>query len=139
MTIKVVIFNVSQLNRLIKMCRNLQHFFICFELKQSGRTTREMLDFMLANLDLDEDIEVSSDLFIDKENHESVLQEDDMFCLDEEREGVKEIPTVVFVDEYNIPIVTQETQESIFNRLGTEVSRSTAPDKYICTVCNKVY
>ena len=99
----------------------------------------EVLDFMLANLDLDEDIEVSSDLFIDKENHESVLQEDDMFCLDEEREGVKEIPTVVFVDEYNIPIVTQETQESIFNRLGTEVSRSTAPDKYICTVCNKVY
>ena len=139
MTIKVVIFNVNQLNRLIKLCRNLQYFFICFELKQSGRTTREVLDFMLANLDLDEDIEVSSDLFIDKENHESVLQEDDMFCLDEESEGVKEIPTVVFVDEYNIPIVTEETQESIFNRLGTEVPGSTAPDKYICTVCNKVY
>ena len=99
----------------------------------------EVLDFMLANLDLDEDIEVSSDLFIDKENHESVLQEDDMFCLDEEREGVKEIPTVVFIAEYNIPIVTEETQKSIFNRLGTEVSRSTAPDKYICTVCNKLY
>ena len=39
----------------------------------------EILDFMLANLDSDEDIEVSSDLFIDEENHELVLQEDDMF------------------------------------------------------------
>ena len=100
---------------------------------------REMLNFMLANLDLDEDIEVSSDLFIDKENHESVLQEDDMFCLEEESEGVKEIPTVVFVAEYNIPIVTEETQVSIFNRLGTKLSCSTPPDKYICTVCNEVY
>ena len=100
---------------------------------------REMLNFMLANLDLDEDIEVSSDLFIDKENHESVLQEDDMFCLEEESELVKEIPTVVFVAEYNIPIVTEETQVSIFNRLGTKVSCSTPPDKYICTVCNEVY
>ena len=76
----------------------------------------EMLNLMLANLDLDKDIEVSSDLFIDKENHESVLQEDDMFCLEEKSEGVKEIPTVVFVDEYNIPIVTEETQDPIFNR-----------------------
>ena len=57
---------------------------------------------MFANLDLDEDREVSSDLFIDEENHELVLQEDDMFWLDEESEGVKEIPTVVFVDEDNI-------------------------------------
>ena len=39
----------------------------------------EILGFMFANLDLDEDREVSSDLFIDEENHESVLQEDDMF------------------------------------------------------------
>ena len=62
----------------------------------------EILGFMFANLDLDEDREVSSDLFIDEENHESVLQEDDMFWLDEESEGVKEIPTVVFVDEDNI-------------------------------------
>ena len=100
---------------------------------------REMLNFMLANLDLDEDIEVSSDLFIDKENHDSVLQEDHMFCLEEASEGVKEIPTVVFVAEYNIPIVTEETQVSIFNRLGTKVSCSTPPDKYICTVCNEVY
>ena len=98
-----------------------------------------MLNFMLANLDLDEDIEVSSDLFIDKENNESVLQEDDMFCLEEESELVKEIPTVVFVAEYNIPIVTEETQVSISNRLGTKVSCSTPPDKYICTVCNEVY
>ena len=57
---------------------------------------------MFANLDLDEDREVSSDLFIDEENHELVLQEDDMFWLDEESEGVKEIPTVVFADEDNI-------------------------------------
>ena len=62
----------------------------------------EILGFMFANLDLDEDREVSSDLFIDEENHELVLQEDDMFWLDEESEGVKEIPTVVFVDEDNI-------------------------------------
>ena len=100
---------------------------------------REMLNFMLGNLDLDEDIEVSSDLFIDKENHESVLQEDDMFCLEEESELVKKNPTVVFVAEYNIPIVTEETQVSIFNRLGTKVSCSTPPNKYICTVCNEVY
>ena len=39
----------------------------------------EILGFMFSNLDLDEDREVSSDLFIDKENHELVLQEDDMF------------------------------------------------------------
>ena len=62
----------------------------------------EILGFMFANLDLDEDREISSDLFIDEENHESVLQEDDMFWLDEESEGVKEIPTVVFVDDDNI-------------------------------------
>ena len=55
----------------------------------------EILDFMFANLDLNEDIEVSSDLFIDEENRELVLQEDDMFCLDEKSEGVK----VVFTDE----------------------------------------
>ena len=63
---------------------------------------REILDFMFANLDLNEDIEVSSDLFIDEENNELVFQEDDMFCLDEEIEGIKEIPKVVFVDEDNI-------------------------------------
>ena len=34
---------------------------------------REILDFMLTNLNLDKDIEISSDLFIDKENHELVL------------------------------------------------------------------
>ena len=57
----------------------------------------EILDFMLANLDLVEDIGVSSDLFIDEEKHELVLQEDDIFCLDEESERVREIPTAVFV------------------------------------------
>ena len=68
-----------------------------------------------------------------------------MFCLDEESERVKEIPTVVFVDEDNIQRerererVNEETQVSIFNRLGTKGSCSTAPDKYVCTVCNKVY
>ena len=99
----------------------------------------EILDFMLANLDLDGDIEVSSDLFIDEENHELVLLEDDIFCLDEESEEVKELPTVVLVDDDNIQRMTEETQVSIFNRLGTEGSCSAAPDKYICTVCNKVY
>ena len=99
----------------------------------------EILDLMLANLDLDEDIEVLSDLFIDEENHELVLQEDDIFCLDEESDGVKEIPTVVFVDENNIQRVNEETQVVISNRLGTEGSCSTEPDRYICTVCNKVY
>ena len=98
---------------------------------------RETLDFMFANLD--EDIEVSSDLFIDEENHELGPQEDDMFRLDEETEGVKEIPTVVFVDENNIQRVNEEAQVSIFNRLATEGLRSNAPDQYICTVCNKVY
>ena len=62
-----------------------------------------------------------------------------MLCLDEENEGVKEILTVVFVEEDNIQTENEETQVSIFNRLGTEGSCSTAPDKYICTVCNKVY
>ena len=56
-------------------------------------------DFMLANLDLDEDIEVSSGLFIDEESHKLVLQEDDIFCLDKESEGVKEIPAVIYFDE----------------------------------------
>ena len=98
-----------------------------------------ILDFMLENLDLDEDIEVLSDLFIDEQKHELVLHEDNIFCLDEESEGVKEIPTVVFVDEDNIQRVNEETEVSIFNRLVTEGSCSTAPDKYICTVCNKVY
>ena len=54
---------------------------------------------MLANLDLDGDIEVSSGLFIDEESHELVLQEDDIFCLDKESEGVKEIPAVIYFDE----------------------------------------
>ena len=85
----------------------------------------EILDFMLANLNLDKDIEVSSDLFIDKENHELVL----MFCLDQVNERVKEIPAVLFIDEDNIQRVNEETQVSIFNRLGTEGSCSTAPDK----------
>ena len=49
----------------------------------------EILDFLLANLDLDEDIEVSTDLFIDEENHELVPQGYDIFCLDEESEGVR--------------------------------------------------
>ena len=84
-------------------------------------------------------MKVSSDLFIDEENHELVLQENDMLCLDEESEGLKEITTVVFVDEDNIQRVNEETQVFIFNRLRTEGLFSTAPDKYICTVCNKVY
>ena len=62
-----------------------------------------------------------------------------MLCLNEENEGVKEILTVVFVEEDNIQRENEETQVSIFNRLGTEGSCSTAPDQYICTVCNKVY
>ena len=99
----------------------------------------EILDLMLPNLDLGEDIEVLSDLFIDEENHELVLQEDDIFCLDEESDEVKEISTVVFVDENNIQRVNEETQVVISNRLATEGSCSTAPDRYICTVCNKVY
>ena len=140
MTIKVVIFNFSQLNCLITFCRNLQFFpSHTFKTNKMAEAHGEILDFMLANLDLDEDIEVSSDLFIDEENHELVLQEDDMICLDEESEVVKDIPTVVFIDEDNIQRVNEETQVSIFNRLGTEGSCSTAPDKYICTVCNKVY
>ena len=97
----------------------------------------EILDSMLANLDLEEDIEVSSDLFIDED--ELVLQEDDIFCLEEESEEVKEIPTVVFVAEDDIQRVKEETQVSIFNRLGIEGSCLTAPDKYNSTVCNKVY
>ena len=44
----------------------------------------EVLDLILANLDLDEDIELLSGLFIDEENHELVLQKDGIFCLDEE-------------------------------------------------------
>ena len=52
-----------------------------------------------------------------------------MLCLDEENEGVKEILTVVFVEEDNIQRENEETQVSIFNRLGTEGSCSTAPDK----------
>ena len=51
---------------------------------------------------------------------------------------LKKFP-VVFVDEDNIQRVNEETQESIFNRLGTEGSCSTAPDKYTCRICNKVY
>ena len=50
---------------------------------------------MFANLNLDEDIEVSSDLFIDEENYELLLQKGDMFCLDEESEGVKKIPSCI--------------------------------------------
>ena len=140
MTIKVVIFNLSQLNRWITFCRNLQFFSShTFKSNKMAEERGEILDFMLANLDLDGDIEVSSDLFIDEENHELVLLEDDIFCLDEESEEVKELPTVVLVDDDNIQRMTEETQVSIFNRLGTEGSCSTAPDKYICTVCNKVY
>ena len=140
MTIKVVIFNLSQLNRWITFCRNLQFFSLhTFKSNKMAEERGEILDFMLANLDLDGDIEVSSDLFIDEENHELVLLEDDIFCLDEESEEVKELPTVVLVDDDNIQRMTEETQVSIFNRLGTEGSCSTAPDKYICTVCNKVY
>ena len=44
----------------------------------------EILDFMLANLDLGEDIEASSDLLIVEKKHELVLQEDDIFYLDGE-------------------------------------------------------
>ena len=100
---------------------------------------REILDFMLVNLDLDENIEVSSDLFIEEENPELVLQKDDIFCSQEESEGVKEIPTVVFVDEDNIQRVNDETQVSIFSWLGTEELCSTTLNKYICAVCNKAY
>ena len=103
MTIKVVIFDFSQLNYLITFCRNLQFSSShTFKTNKIAEAREEILGFMFANLDLDEDREVSSDLFIDEENHELVLQEDDMFWLDEESEGVKEIPTVVFVDEDNI-------------------------------------
>ena len=52
-----------------------------------------------------------------------------MFCLDQVNERVKEIPAVLFIDEDNIQRVNEETQVSIFNRLGTEGSCSTAPDK----------
>ena len=45
-----------------------------------------------------------------------------MFCFDEEIEEIKEIPTVVFADDDNIQRVNEETQVSIFNRLGTEGS-----------------
>lgn len=98
MMIKFVIFNFSQLNCWIIFSGNL-HFFSShtFKKKQNGRSMWR--DFMLANLDLDEDIEVSSGLFIDEESHELVLQEDDIFCLDKESEGVKEIPAVIYFDE----------------------------------------
>ena len=59
--------------------------------------------------------------------------------MDKEGEGIKEILTVVFVDKDNIQSVNEETQVSIFNRLGTKGSCSTAPDRCICTVCNKEY
>ena len=59
--------------------------------------------------------------------------------MEEESSGVKEIPTVVFVNEDNIQRVNEEIQVSIFNRLGRGGSCSTVPEKYICTVCNKVY
>ena len=140
MTIKVTIFNSSQLYCWITFCRNL-HFFSshAFKTNKMAEARGEILDSMLANLDLEEDIEVSSDLFIDEENDELVLQEDDIFCLEEESEEVKEIPTVVFVAEDDIQRVKEETQVSIFNRLGIEGSCLTAPDEYNSTVCDKVY
>ena len=62
------------------ICRNLQFYSShTFKANKMTEARGEILDLMLANLDLDEDIEVSSDLFIDEENHELVLQEDDMF------------------------------------------------------------
>ena len=64
------------------ICRNLQFYSIVNKTFKANKMTEargEILDLMLANLDLDEDIEVSSDLFIDEENHELVLQENDMF------------------------------------------------------------
>ena len=62
------------------ICRDLQFFSShTFKANKMAEARGEILDFMLANLDSDEDIEVSSDLFIDEENHELVLQEDDMF------------------------------------------------------------
>ena len=69
------------------------------------------------------------DLFINKEKYELVLQDDDIFCLDEESKGVKETSTVVFADVDNVQRINEETQVSIFNRLATERSGSTATDK----------
>ena len=46
---------------------------------------RGMLDLVLENLDLDEDIEISSDIFIDEDKLEKqglILQEDHIFCFE---------------------------------------------------------
>ena len=66
MAIKAVIFTFSQLNLWVIFCRNL-HFFPSHNFKTNKMTEArgKTLEFMLTNLDLDEDIEVSSDLFID--------------------------------------------------------------------------
>ena len=59
MTIKVVIFNFSQLNCLITLCRNLQVFSShTFKTNKMAEAHGEILDFMFPNLDLDKDIEV---------------------------------------------------------------------------------
>ena len=56
MTIKVVIFNFSQLNRGVTFCRNLLFFLTYFKTNEMAEAREEILDLMLANLDLDEDI-----------------------------------------------------------------------------------
>ena len=76
-----------------------------------------MLDFVLENLDLDEDLEIFSDIFIDKEKDGLFVQEEDISCFDEESKGIIEIPRAVFIDEDNVMRVNEETHPEI-------------PDKY---------
>ena len=44
-----------------------------------------------------EDTEISSHIFIDEEKDGLIFQEDDIFCVDDESEGIRD----VFIDEDN--------------------------------------
>ena len=59
------------------------------------------IDFLLENMDIDEDIVVNDDIFEEEEGEAVVVEEDD-FDEDEEELYLHAIPSIVFVNEEKI-------------------------------------
>ena len=90
--------------------------------------------------DIDEDIEVTDDLFQEEEGEEVVVEEDDIS--EEEEINLHKIPSIVFVNEDHVANVV--TSNALFTNILKQVIKKTFPSVQSTTVlkcskCEKCY
>ena len=106
----------------------------------ANKSVEENIQFSLETIDLDEDIDMTDELFRNKDVEEDcVLSEEEIssFKIANEEETSVSIPPVVFIDEENITCVVVE--KKINNHRYNKQSSTTTNKSFTCEICKKIY